>query len=371
MTLDHVRLRIERDEERLSPLAAKSRFTRGRLSPEEPSPTRAAFQRDRDRIIHCKAFRRLKQKTQVFIAPQGDHYETRITHTLEVAQIARSIARALNLNEDLAEAIACAHDLGHTPFGHTGEDTLNELHPGGFRHSEQSLRVVDTLEHDGKGLNLTWETRNGIVCHSKARESVGAEATGVALTIEGQIVKLADCVAYINHDIGDAIRAGLITEQALPSECVEVLGRTHAARINAMICDIIEASWKPCRADEASVGQDRAAYESAARVILEQASEGAPLARMSERMLVATDATRAFLFDRVYDGLQERDDSHKVRHVVSSLYRYYLDHPQELPPEMRAALAFETVERVVCDYVSGMTDRYALRVYEDLFVPRL
>ena len=371
MTLDYVRLRIENDEERLSPLAAKSRFTRGRLSPESPSPTRTACQRDRDRIIHCKAFRRLKHKTQVFIAPEGDHYATRLTHTLEVAQIARSIARALNLNEDLAEAIACAHDLGHTPFGHTGEEALNEIYPGGFRHNEQSLRVVDVLERDGQVLNLTWETRDGILCHSKARESVGAEGMGVAMTIEGQIVKLADCIAYINHDIGDAVRAGLMSEDSLPPECVEFLGRTHSARINSMVCDIIETSAELVRANESSRGLSEAQYAEARHFVEDNARQGRALVKMSDRMLVATDITREFLFQTVYVGSPAKQEADRIKNVMACLYRHYLEHPEQLPNEFRVGLDKGSVERAVCDYVSGMTDRYALKAFETLFVPRL
>ena len=241
----NIRQMIEEREESLSPHAVKSRLSRGRVRNEEPSPVRTAFQRDRDRIIHCKSFRRLKHKTQVFIAPLGDHYVTRLTHTLEVSQIARTIARALNLNEDLTEAIALGHDLGHTPFGHTGEDVLNELYEPGFRHNEQSLRIVDILENDGRGLNLTWEVRDGILNHSKTGvENILGEGWGEVNTLEGEIVKIADTVAYINHDIGDAIRAGIITERDLPIAAIRVLGLLHSQRINTMVCDIIENSWE-------------------------------------------------------------------------------------------------------------------------------
>jgi dGTPase len=370
MGWDHVRLRIERDEERLSPLAAKSRFTRGRLSPEAPSPTRAAFQRDRDRIVHCNAFRRMKHKTQVFISPQGDHYSTRLTHTLEVAQIARSIARALNLNEDLTEAVACGHDLGHTPFGHAGEEALNQLYPDGFRHSEQSLRVVEVLERDGQGLNLTWETRNGILCHSKPRESVAALGTGLAATIEGQVVKLSDCIAYINHDIGDAVRAGLISEDGLPKECLTVLGLNHSQRITNMVNDVIASSWEGVRASESSREQTEASYAADRAYVARLAGEGEALCVMSPVMLAATDTVREFLFARVYAGSPAKQEE-KVRLVLESLYNYYCQHPQELPVEFEAALAEEKVERVVCDYLSGMTDRYALKTYENLYIPSL
>ncbi|GAI21247.1 unnamed protein product, partial [marine sediment metagenome] len=239
----NIRQIAEEKEESLSSYAVKSRSSRGRLRPEEPCPIRTAFQRDRDRIIHCKAFRRLKHKTQVFIAPLGDHYVTRLTHTLEVSQIARTIARSLNLNEDLTEAISLGHDLGHTPFGHVGEEVLNELYHGGFRHNEQSLRIVDSLENNGQGLNLTWEVRDGILNHSKTRVDILGQGWGKVNTLEGEVCKLADTVAYINHDIGDAIRAGIITENDLPLSAITVLGRFHSQRINTMVCDIIDYSW--------------------------------------------------------------------------------------------------------------------------------
>ena len=239
-----IRQMIEKREESLSPYAQKSRLSRGRQRVEEPDSVRTAFQRDRDRIIHSKSFRRLKHKTQVFIAPSGDHYRTRLTHTLEVSQIARTIARALNLNEDLTEAISLGHDLGHTPFGHTGEDVLNELSPYGFRHNEESLRIVDFLEKDGQGLNLTWEVRDGIVNHSKSRAKVLGSKWGKVSTLEGEIVKLADTIAYINHDIDDAIRAGIIKESDLPESATKILGNSPSERINTMVCDTIEHSWQ-------------------------------------------------------------------------------------------------------------------------------
>ena len=241
--LHDIRQTIEEREEGLSPYAARSRLSRGRIRQEPPCPVRTSFQRDRDRIVHCNAFRRLKHKTQVFIAPLGDHYVTRLTHTLEVSQIARTISRALNLNEDLTEAIALGHDLGHTPFGHVGEEVLNELYPEGFRHNEQSLRVVDILEKGGEGLNLTWEVREGILNHSKTRVDIFGVGWGNVGTLEGQVVKIADVVAYINHDIEDAIRAGIITEGDLPEQAITVLGKSHSKRINALVCDIIGYSW--------------------------------------------------------------------------------------------------------------------------------
>src|SRR5579883_3274739 len=243
MRFRSVRDLLDAREQALSPFAARSATSRGRQRPEPPSLLRTEFQRDRDRILHCKAFRRLKHKTQVFIAPAGDHYVTRMTHTLEVAQIARTIARALNLNEDLAEAISLGHDIGHAPFGHAGEETLAELLGTTWRHNEQGARVVEKLENGGRGLNLTWEVREGIVKSSKVREDIFAEAWGTASTLEGQVLKIADAVAYLNHDILDAIRAGLLTEEELPADVRRVLGTTHSQRINTLITDIVLASW--------------------------------------------------------------------------------------------------------------------------------
>jgi len=303
---------------------------------------RTAFQRDRDRIIHSKAFRRLKHKTQVFIAPLGDHYVTRLTHTLEVSQIARTITRALNLNEDLAEAIALGHDLGHTPFGHVGEDVLNELYHRGFKHNEQSLRVVDLLEKDGHGLNLTWEVRDGIVNHSKARADILEGGSGKANTLEGQICKIADAVAYINHDIGDAIRAGIIIEGDLPISAVKALGLSHSQRVNTMVCDIIESSW-------VASGRDTEAQDN-------------PAIGMSPAVLEATNSLRKFLFDRVYD---EKDrGTAQTREVIRLLYQYFREHEDKLPPEYRAHS--NEAERGVVDYIAGMTDQYALRTAKDL-----
>ena len=332
---------------------------------------RTDFQRDRDRIIHSKAFRRLKHKTQVFLAPQGDHYVVRLTHTLEVAQIARSIARALNLNEDLAEAIVLGHDLGHPPFGHAGEEALDAVHPGGFHHSEQSLRVVDVLEKDGRGLNLTGEVRDGILKHSKARESVGAAAFGVAGTLEGQIGKLADSVAYLNHDIADAVRADLIGERDLPAESVAVLGRRHAERIDTMVCDIVDHSWEEVRAAEDSRGQSRAQYGALRAGVEQLAAADRPLVTMSPGVLAAVDLLRDYLFREVYAQPQAVEETAKARRALQELYRHFCSHSEDLPAEFRGYLAREPVERVVCDYVSGMTDRYALKVFADLYVPRI
>jgi len=342
----NIRQFIEAREESLSPHAAKSKLSQGRLRPEAPCPIRTAFQRDRDRILHTKAFRRLKHKTQVFIAPLGDHYVTRLTHTLEVSQIARTIARALNLNEDLTEAIALGHDLGHTPFGHVGEDVLNELYPPGFRHNEQSLRVVDILENEGHGLNLTWEVRDGILNHSKTGLETLVQSWGKANTLEGEVCKIADLVAYINHDIGDAVRAGIITEGELPLSAVKVLGLSHANRINTMVSDIIEYSW-------ATTGPG---------------TQENPTVGMSPEVLKATDTLRKFLFERVYDIRSAQEESEKAREIIRLLYKYFTKHEEKLPPEYR--LCSDETERRVVDYIAGMTDHYALRVAEELSLVR-
>lgn len=335
LTHSDIRLRLEESEGRLSPYAAKSRGTRGRERSEEPCPMRTEFQRDRDRIIHTKSFRRLMHKTQVFIAPAGDHFRTRLTHTLEVSQIARSIARAINLNEDLTEAISLGHDLGHTPFGHMGEDVLDELYPGGFHHNEQSLRVVEVLEDDGRGLNLTWEVRDGILNHSKNWTDILDENVGVAATLEGQICKIADAVAYINHDIDDAIRAGIIGESDLPSDVVGLLGGTNRERINSLIIDIVNFALK---------------------------NGGAPQIGMSPSVREASNKLRQFLLKRVYSVA--RDESEQARDVVRTLYQYFVGNPDRLPDEYR--LVHGDVERSVVDYISGMTDRYALEIFREM-----
>jgi len=353
-----IREKLEQEEiERLSPLAAKSRFTRGRQIPEEESPMRTAFQRDRDRIIHSKSFRRLMHKTQVFIAPLGDHFRTRLTHTLEVAQISRSIARALRLNEDLTEAIALGHDLGHTPFGHTGEEALNELCPGGFRHNEQSLRVVEYLEKGGKGLNLTWEVREGILKHSKVRESILAKGWGIASTLEGQVVKIADSIAYINHDIDDAIRAGIITERDIPSSIISVLGETHSQRINTMVCDIIDYCWDRVN----QPGLESARDQGVANNII----------AMSPQVLEATDALREFLFQRVYLNPRVKSEAREAKNLIYTLYEHFKKHPDDLPPELLKNQRDESLERIICDYIAGMTDRYAIEIFKNIFVPKL
>ena len=343
----NIRQISEEREESLSPYAVKSKLSRGRLKNEEPCPVRTAFQRDRDRIIHSKAFRRLKHKTQVFIAPLGDHYVTRLTHTLEVSQIARTISRALNLNEDLTEAIALGHDLGHTPFGHVGEDILNELYHQGFRHNEQSLRTVDLLEKDGRGLNLTWEVRDGILNHSKIRADIQGEDLGKANTLEGQVCKIADAIAYINHDIGDAIRAGIITDNDLPLSAISVLGRFHSQRINTMVCDIIDHSW-------AVTGYNR--------------SMESPDIGMSHQVLEATNTLREFLFERVYSWHGAQEEAEKAKGVLRSLYKYFIKNVDKLPTEY--SIYSDDTERRVVDYTAGMTDQYALRLAEELSLTR-
>jgi len=337
-----IREQTEKKEETLSPYAAKSKFSRGRLRWEEPCPIRTCFQRDRDRIVHCKAFRRLKHKTQVFIAPLGDHYVTRLTHTLEVSQIARTISRALNLNEDLTEAIALGHDLGHTPFGHIGEEVLNELYPGGFRHNEQSLRVVDLLERDGQGLNLTWEVRDGILKHSKGQVDILGEGWADVSTLEGQVCKIADIIAYINHDIGDAIRSGIITESDLPEPAIMVLGRTHSQRINTLVCDVVSCSWSVSR----------------------HGNLAKPTIAMSPESIKAANSLRQFLFDKVYNPSLAIKDAEGARETIHLLYSYFSKHEDELPREF--ASPHDNRKRKAVDYIAGMTDQYALRLAEEI-----
>ncbi|MGB4505480.1 MAG: deoxyguanosinetriphosphate triphosphohydrolase [Syntrophaceticus sp.] len=327
-----IREEIEnREKDYLAPYATFSAKSKGRLRPDTSCPIRTEFMRDRDRIIYSKAFRRLKHKTQVFISPEGDHYRTRSTHTLEVSQISRTLARALRLNEDLTEAIALGHDLGHTPFGHTGEAALNEVFPPGFRHNEQSLRVVDKLEGE-RGLNLTWEVRDGILCHTGPR---------FPATPEGKIVRIADRISYINHDIDDAIRAGIIQEDDLPKECVSILGNRHKVRINTMVTDIIEKSW------------------------------GKPEITMSDDVQVATDGLRTFLFQRVYIGSIAKKEEAKAQRIVKTLYEYYLENPDSLPQEFKAKVSDDGLERCVVDYIAGMTDRFAIKTFERYFVPNV
>ena len=319
----------EKERAFLSPYATKSYESKGRLREEPACPMRTDFQRDRDRIIYSKAFLRLKNKTQVFFAPDGDHYMSRLTHTLDVSQIARSLARCLSLNEDLAEAIALGHDLGHTPFGHVGERVLASLNPAGFRHSEQSLRVVDVLEKDGRGLNLTFEVRNGIVNHTKS---------GNPATLEGAAVSLADRIAYINHDIEDAIRAGVIREEELPAEAVKVFGRDTSARINTAILDIYETS------------KDK------------------PYVRMSEEKGRALDNLRSFMCEHGCEHAN-RLIQESAERMLRALYGYFYERPEELP-ELYRRTAETDAARAVCDYLSSMSDRYAINVFKKLFVPR-
>ncbi|MER3413193.1 MAG: deoxyguanosinetriphosphate triphosphohydrolase [Armatimonadota bacterium] len=322
----------------LSPHATRAAESRGRPTPESEDAVRTVFQRDRDRILHSKSFRRLKHKTQVFISPQGDHYRTRLTHTLDVAQIARTVARALRLNEDLTEAIALAHDVGHTPFGHAGESALNEaiqeVRPERrFRHFEQSVRVLTVIENDGKGLNLTFETIEGVGGHSKGVNDLEAELTKDSVgTLEAGVVRVSDRIAYLNHDIDDALRAGWIAWEDVPAE-VQALGDTHGRRIGAMVTDLIEAS-----------------------------ADGSVL-RMSDRMRRTLDAMKDFLFDAFYmDYARRFPDVKKAKSLVRGLFHYYVENPSELPPP------YQGFDGAV-DYVSGMTDRFAVRTFEELFVP--
>lgn len=318
----------------LSSRAQKVIQSEGRRQFEELCPLRTEYQRDRDRILHSKSFRRLKHKTQVFLSPEGDHYRTRLTHTLEVAQISRTIARALSLNEDLTEAIGLGHDLGHTPFGHCGEERLNKIHPGGFKHNEQSLRVVDYLERRNNsmfGLNLTDEVRDGIVNHG---------SKGTPKTLEGQIVSKCDRIAYLNHDIDDAIRANVLTLDSLPENILKVLGRTHGQRINTMIMDIIMHS------DE----KDQ---------IL-----------MSEPIEYAFNALRSFMFENVYFNKEAKKEEERAEYIVESLYNYYKEHPEQMPPERFDDYNNRDGINAVKDYIASMSDRFAVNVYKELFIPK-
>ena len=313
----------------LSPYASFSALSRGRLRVEEQCPMRTVFQRDRDRVIHCKSFRRLKYKTQVFLSPEGDHYRTRLTHTLEVSQIARTIARALRINEDLTEAVALAHDIGHTPFGHAGEKVLNEICPGGFTHYKQSLRVVDRLEREGRGLNLSSEVRDGI-----ERHTTGTQPS----TLEGRVVRLSDRIAYINHDIDDAIRGGVLTQDELPWEALYTLGRTHSERINTLITDTVN--------------------NTAEREL-----------NMSPEVKSAFDKLHSFMFESVYTNPVAKGEEGKAGHVVEVLYKYFCRHSEKLNQEYARIIEEDGVETAVCDYIAGMTDRYAVQLYSELFIP--
>jgi dGTPase len=334
----------EREAAILSPHACLSRDSRGRQRPEPECDIRMAFQRDRDRIIHSKTFRRLKHKTQVFLAPAGDHYRTRLTHVLEVSQIARTIAVALRLNGHLTEAIALGHDLGHTPFGHAGESVLNELHPGGFRHYEQSLRIVDVLEKRGRGLNLTFEVRDGISKHSKGRSDILPEdISELPTTMEGRVVRVADIIAYVNHDLDDALRAGVIDEDRLPAPIIRLVGNTNSQRIGTMVKDLIYTTLRQ--------------------------GEGSHLV-MSPQILTAINGLRTFLYENVYETRKVHNDFIKAEKIIRELYDYFLTH--DLPWERDEFYYDQDIpkHRQVCDFIAGMTDRYALALYADIFLPK-
>lgn len=319
----------KRERETLSSHAALAENTKGRLKHEEECPVRTPFQRDRDRIVHCAAFRRLMNKTQVFLAPEGDHYRTRLTHTLEVSQIARTIARSLRLNEDLTEAIALGHDLGHTPFGHAGERALNEVYPEGFRHYEQSLRVIDFLEKNGEGLNLTYEVRDGILCHTKGKP---------ADTLEGRIVKLADRIAYINHDIDDAVRAGVLKNADIPGHIRKILGETKSRRINTLVMSLSQNSDDDIR--------------------------------MASDIQRAFDEIHGFMFERVYTNPVCKSEEGKASDVVQKLYFHFCENPEAMTAECISIAEKEGVQRAACDYVSGMTDNFALNTFYEIYVPK-
>lgn len=325
----------KREFEFLSEKAVKSAQSKGRRFSEEKCDIRTDFQRDRDRIIHSKAFRRLMHKTQVFLAPEGDHFRTRLTHTIEVSQIARTLARALNLNEDLVEAIALGHDLGHTPFGHNGEEVMDKIHEGGFKHNEQSLRVVDVLEstQSRRGMNLTEEVRDGIINHT---------GSNMPFTMEGQIVKISDRIAYINHDIDDAVRSGVISLEDIPATSLELFGRTHRERINNMVVDVIRNS------------------------------DGKDSIMQSPEYKEELNDLRSFMFANVYKSsrVKREEDLAKVEVVLSSLYKYYIDNPDELPQDMQHIAETDGIAEAAKDYVAGMTDRFALATYTELFVPK-
>ncbi len=335
----------EIERKTLHPRACLSAKTRGRERTEKEGEIRTAFQRDRDRVIHSKAFRRLKHKTQVFLAPKGDHYRTRLTHVLEVSQIARTIARALRLNEDLTEAVALAHDLGHTPFGHAGEAVLREIHPGGFEHYEQSLRVVDFLENDGRGLNLTFEVRDGIIKHSKGKGNILPKTEDeMAATLEGQVVRVSDTIAYLNHDLDDALRAQVFRKSDIPADVLKTLGDNYSSRIDCMVKDMIYQTMKK------GVGP-----------------EG--LLHMSDEVLAAMYRLRDFLYERVYESSVTKAEFVKAKKILSDLYVYYMDHIDEVFKDIPVEKKKPNPHRVVCDFIAGMTDSFALMSYEKLFLP--
>lgn len=326
-----VRERLEQQEYLLlSPKAQKAAETRGRLYPAEESEVRTCYQRDADRILHCKAFRRLMHKTQVFLSPEGDHYRTRMTHTLEVARIARTICRALRLNEDLVEAAACGHDLGHTPFGHAGEAALSDMMGTPFHHNEQSLRVVDKLERDGEGLNLTYEVRMAILGHTGPR---------IPETLEGQVLRTSDRIAYINHDIDDAVRAGILRESEIPAEISDVLGTSHSARINTLVENMIATT------------------------------EATGVLGMQPEVAQAMDELRAFMFARVYTNPLAKGEESKAKDIMRKLFEYYYQNPDRLPADFIPQLDFDGISRTICDYIAGMTDKYAIYKYSEIFIP--
>ena len=328
-----VREQLERlEHKRLNPLAAFADQSRGRPIPDQPreGDVRTCFQRDTDRIVHSKAFRRLMHKTQVFLSPEGDHYRTRMTHTLEVARIARTITRSLGLNEDLAEAVAMGHDLGHTPFGHAGEVALTRCMGKPFRHNEQSLRVVDVLEKDGAGLNLTYEVRNGILCHT---------GDPWPSTLEGMVVRRSDQIAYVNHDIDDAIRAGILTNDDIPDSITDVLGNDHSTRINTLVMDAIDTS------------------REAGTVCL------------SPKVDTALRDLRSFMFEHVYRNPVAKGEERKAQDMLQRMFEYYLKHPEALPEDFHPQMSFEGLERTVCDYIAGMTDNYAVDKFTEIFIP--
>lgn len=331
-----------REAQFLAPYAAHSAASAGRARPQQPCPMRTEFQRDRDRILHCRSFRRLKQKTQVFLSPESDHYRTRLTHTLEATQIARTIARALALNEDLTEAIGLGHDLGHTPFGHAGERALNDLCPGGFTHYEQSARVVQRLENGLRGLNLTAEVVDGILCHT-----CGAWAG----TLEGQALRWADRIAYINHDIEDAIHGGVLSPDQLPADCVRVLGASKSQRITSLITALVQ--------------------DSAARLAAgDRPSQGSQVLTIEGEIGTAFAELHRFMYATVYKNSAAKAEEYKVERLIGQLYRYFCGCPDELPTDYQTVAAQEGVERAVADYISGMSDEYAVHIFESVFVPR-
>ncbi|MDR1017134.1 MAG: deoxyguanosinetriphosphate triphosphohydrolase [Lachnospiraceae bacterium] len=328
----NIREQLEEKEEKiLSKYASLSKNSKGRVRFEEPCDMRTIFQRDRDRILHCKSFRRLKQKTQVFLFPDGDHYRTRMTHTLEVSQIARTISKAIGLNEDLTEAIALGHDLGHTPFGHAGERVLNEISSTGFRHNEQSLRVVDKIERDGEGLNLSFEVRDGILNH---------KTSGKPATLEGQVVQISDKIAYINHDIDDAIRGGILNPSDIPRMYTDAIGYTRKERLDSLIHNIIYSSLDK------------------------------PEIKMRNEVYEAMYGIRQYLFQNVYTNPKAKSEEKKAKSIIKALYKYFEAHTEMLPTLYLQTVYQEGIEPAVCDYIAGMTDTFAIKTYKDIFIPK-